>query len=201
MPGQSGISGLALAEIAAGLILAWSGIENVSIQSVVKSFVSGKLPTAGPPVTYATPASSPSDTGGAGNTANTSPVVAPVNASETAWIVALLASIGAPPTTANINSIAGWIEHETSWDSSPPDGALYTDNPLNTTEPGFGATGSVNSVGVKIYPTLTQGLAATVAALENGDYSDILAALRSGKGLTGTYQGLATWSGGGYDSI
>jgi hypothetical protein len=58
MPGQSGISGLALAEIAAGFILAWSGIENVAIATVIKDFVSGTMPPAGPPVTYATPASS-----------------------------------------------------------------------------------------------------------------------------------------------
>jgi len=200
MPGQS-ISGLALAEIAAGLILAWSGIENVSIQSVVKSFVSGKLPAAGPAVTYATPAqASESSSDGAGGTGNSAPVVAPVNASETAWIVALLASIGAPPTKVNINSIAGWIQHESSWNASPPDGAQYTNNPLNTTEPGFGGT-SINSVGVKRYPTVAQGIGATVAAMENGDYSDILAALRSGKGLTGSYAGLSTWSGGGYSSI
>jgi hypothetical protein len=201
MAGQS-ISGLALAEIAAGLILAWSGIENVSIQQVVKSFISGKIPTPGPAVTYATPATSTgTDNGGADGTTNTAPVAGPVNATETAWIVALLAAIAAPPTTANINSIAGWIQHESSWDSSPPDGALYTKNPLNTTEPGFGTTGVVNSDNVRIYPTLTQGLGATVAAMENGDYPDILAALRSGKGLTGTYAGLSTWSGGGYDSI
>jgi hypothetical protein len=200
MPGQS-ISGLALAEVAAGLVLAWSGIENVSIQQVVKSFISGKIPTPGPAVTYATPATATADNSGAGTTGNTSPVAGPVNATETAWCVALLAAIAAPPTKANINSIAGWIEHETSWDNSPPDGALFTKNPLNTTEPGFGATSEVNSVGVKIYPTLAQGLGATVAALTNGDYSDIIAALRTGKGLTGTYKGLSTWSGGGYDSI
>jgi cell wall-associated NlpC family hydrolase len=57
---NAGVSGLAVAEIAAGLVLAWSGIENVPIQTVIKSFVSGKLPTPGPAVSYATPASATS---------------------------------------------------------------------------------------------------------------------------------------------
>jgi hypothetical protein len=57
---SGGVSGLAVAEIAGGLVLAWSGIENIPIQTVVKSFISGKLPTAGPAVTYATPATATS---------------------------------------------------------------------------------------------------------------------------------------------
>jgi hypothetical protein len=194
--GVSGVSGTAVAATAAGALLIVSGVKGWGVSQSLRSVLSGQKPAG----TNVSPISG-SVTGAAGPAGNTAPVVGPVNASETAWISALLVAVAAPPTKANINSIAGWIQHETSWDDSPPDGALYTKNPLNTTEPGFGATGSVNSVGVRIYPTLAQGLGATVAALTNGDYSDILAALRSGKGLTGTYQGLSTWSGGGYDSI
>jgi len=194
--GVSGVSGTAVASTAAGALLIVSGVKGWGVSQSLRSVLSGKKPAG----TNVAPISG-DVTGAAGPGGNTAPVAGPVNASETAWISALLLAIAAPPTSANINSIAGWIQHETSWDDSAPDGALYTRNPLNTTEPGFGATGSVNSVGVKIYPTLAQGLGATVAALTNGDYGDILAALRSGKGLTGTYQGLSTWSGGGYDSI
>lgn len=47
MPGR-GISGLAVAEIGAGLVLAWSGIENVPVSQTLKSLVTGKLPAPGP---------------------------------------------------------------------------------------------------------------------------------------------------------
>jgi hypothetical protein len=182
-----------------GGLIVYSGIKGKGISSALRSVLQGKSPS------NATDTSNQIQGAvfgyGAPGVTNTMPIAGPVNSSEKAWCVALLTAIGAPSTSANVNSIAGWIEQETSWTDTPPDGALYTNNPLNTTEPGFGAVGSVNSVGVKIYPTQAQGLAATVAALTNGDYNDILAALRSGNGLTGTYQGLSTWSGGGYDSI
>jgi hypothetical protein len=192
------VSYLALA--GAGGIIAYSGLKGKGISSAARAVLTGNGPATATAADQITPATYAYGYG-AGTTTNTAPVVGPTSAGETAWIVALLASIAAPPTKANINSIAGWIQHESSWNSSPPDGALYTHNPLNTTQPGFGAVGSVNSVGVKIYPTSVQGIAATVKALTNGDYGDILAALRSGKGLTGSYRGLSTWSGGGYSSI
>jgi hypothetical protein len=192
------ISGIALGALGAGSVFLYAGIKGKSILAAFQLIVQGKDPRT---AKGANPITGTPATAGAGGTVNTTPIAEPTSASEKAWIAALLLSIAAPPTTANVNSIAGWIQHESSWNASPPDGAEYTHNPLNTTEPGFGATTSVNSVGVKIYPTAAQGLAATVAALENGDYSDILTALRSGKGLTGSYTGLSTWSGGGYSSI
>lgn len=130
------------------------------------------------------------------------PVPKPSGPGQQAWITAFLASVGAPPTPANLSSVAAWINHESPWNASPPDGALYTNNPLNTTEPGFGSTGTVNAVGVRIYPSVAEGLAATQAVITNGRYGDILLYLRSGRGLCGlSLSGLSTWSGGGYSQV
>jgi cell wall-associated NlpC family hydrolase len=41
---SGGLSALALSEIAAGAILAWSGIENASLKATVTSLISGKAP-------------------------------------------------------------------------------------------------------------------------------------------------------------
>lgn len=129
-------------------------------------------------------------------------VTPPSGPGQKAWIVAFLTAIRAPATDANISSVAAWINHESPWNASPPDGALFTNNPLNTTEPGFGSTGTVNAVGVRIYPSVTEGLAATQAVITNGRYGDILLWLRSGKGLCGKQlAGLSVWSGGGYSSV
>ena|SRR5215469_4229118 len=107
--------------------------------------------------------------------------------------------VPATPVHPGTHIVSG---HESSWDNSQPDGALFTNNPLNTTQPGFGATGSINSVGVKTYPTPSDGLQATVTAMENGDYGDILAALHSGMGMCGeSLAGLSAWSGAGYSSV
>lgn len=47
MASRGGLSALALAEIAAGVILAWSGIENASISVVLGSLIRGQAPTPG----------------------------------------------------------------------------------------------------------------------------------------------------------
>jgi len=46
MASRGGLSGLALAEIAAGVILAWSGIENASIAATLRSVTAGQKPAA-----------------------------------------------------------------------------------------------------------------------------------------------------------
>lgn len=162
-----------------------------SADTAVASYESGLAAAAGPggPPPGSVPGGEP-------------PVSAPTGPGQKAWIVAFLTAIGAPATDANINSVTAWINHEAPWNASPPDGALYTNNPLNTTEPGFGSTGTVNSVGVRIYPNAAEGLAATQAVITNGRYGDILLWLRSGKGLCGrSLSGLSVWSGGGYSQV
>ena len=89
---------------------------------------------------------------------------------------AILQALGVPPNATSLKLLAAW-----SWCEKPhtPGGSWQWNNPLNTTEPGYGGV-SVNSVGVKAYPTPAQGIAATVATLTNGYYPTLVHALRTG---------------------
>jgi len=84
------------------------------------------------------------------------------------WARALLAAGGWPVTGCNTGAIQAWERAEGSTPS--------WHNPLDTTlrEPG---SRSVNSVGVQAYPSVQEGLAATVATLRGGQYGPVLAAL------------------------
>ena len=87
------------------------------------------------------------------------------------WAQLFLATIGAPPCQNNLITVVAWETAEST------DAAW---NPLATTLPVPGATG-FNSVGVKDYASLVQGLEATRDTLLNGadsyGYGSILAAL------------------------
>jgi phage-related protein len=119
-------------------------------------------------------------------------------AGETSYITAMLADMGAPATAANIQSILAWSRREfPSW---PP---AATWNLMATTQAAPGAT-NFNSVGVKNYPDPTTGARANAQTLLNGLYPNIVADLRSGKGLIGQSNiasELLKWSGGGYSSL
>jgi hypothetical protein len=114
-----------------------------------------------------------------------------------AWAVAILQGLGAPTTAANVNSLADWFALE---------GGGGQNNPLNTTMSGPGSTGSINSVGVQGFSTPADGVAATVATLNQPIFSSIVSALKSGNGLIGdtaaaVESALSSWSGGGYREI
>lgn len=51
-PSRAGVSGLAIFEIIAGLVVAWAGVQNVPVATVVRSLARGKLPPAGAPGDY-----------------------------------------------------------------------------------------------------------------------------------------------------
>jgi hypothetical protein len=113
------------------------------------------------------------------------------------WASSILAALGAPQTAANVSSLTGWFARE---------GGGGANNPLNTTLPTAGSTGSINSAGVQSYGTPAEGITATVDTLEGSGYSAIVSALKSGQGLIGSTsaavsQELSTWSGGGYSSV
>jgi len=92
----------------------------------------------------------------------------------TTWAAQLLALLGVPVSSSNVQAITAWETAEGgNWNN--PD--KY--NPLNTTQPEPGAT-STNSAGVKAYTSWGQGLTATVTTLENGAYGAILSALARG---------------------
>lgn len=89
---------------------------------------------------------------------------------ESTFAVNLLISLPAPVTDSNVSAIVAWERAE---------GGISHNNPLNTTQDMPGAT-NFNSVGVKTYVDITQGLQATVITLKNGLYGPILDALAAG---------------------
>lgn len=192
------LSAVGVAAIGFGGLLLYSAVEGKNFSGAFRNILSGKSPTtaaASNPITTTLPAgASGSPISNVGTT-----VVAPSNASESAWITSFLMSIGAPATSANINSISSWISHESVFPGGPGKGGMW--NPLNTTLGQSGAT-NYNSVGVKNYVSEAQGLAATAQTILGGGYSDIVSALRTGNGLCGqSFSGLSRWSGGGYSRV
>jgi len=195
------ISPVGIAAIAAGGLLLYSAINGKGFSTSLRNILSGSSPSSGTtayPI-EGTPASLTAATTTTGSTSLPT-ITDPTSSSETAWITSVLTAIGAPATQANINSMSSWIAHESTYPGNGSNtGGLF--NPLNTTLGESGAT-EYNSIGVKNYTSEAQGIAATVATLLNGDYSDIVAALRTGNGLCGqSFAGLATWSGNGYNQV
>lgn len=90
--------------------------------------------------------------------------------------VAMLKAMHVAPTVVNVNLLAAW-----SFCEKPHTGAAawQWNNPWNTTRKGFGETGTANSVGVGIYPTEADVIAANYAALTNGLYPHLIQALQT----------------------
>lgn len=116
-----------------------------------------------------------------------------------AWEEDFLNGIGAPITSENINFVNDWNAHEGNLAGAS---GLGINNPFNTTLAGFGGV-SVNSAGVKSYPSLAEGIQATIQTLRSGaqyGYNTIIQALQSGNpwNFAGPLQGpLGTWGTGG----
>lgn len=96
MASRGGLSGLALAEIAAGVILAWSGIENASVTATLRSAIGGKKPapdTGNQPVTTTAAAGNPAadlgalpgDTGASSASAAANQAIARLLAAPYGW--------------------------------------------------------------------------------------------------------------------
>lgn len=116
------------------------------------------------------------------------------SSSESAFIGATLADLGAPDNHANAASLASWFPHE---------GTAAENNPMASTMREPGST-TFNYDGVQNYVSASQGAQATAATLANGRYPGIVQALRSGRGLCGD-PSLAgeflVWSGNGYSGV
>lgn len=67
MASRGTLSGLAVAEITAGLVFAWSGVENVPVVTVLRALATGHLPAKGPSGQYV------ASTGGATSTGAPAP--------------------------------------------------------------------------------------------------------------------------------
>ena len=113
-------------------------------------------------------------------------------ASPRSWASSLLSRLGAPQTAANQQSLIAWALRE---------GGGGTFNPLNTTLSAPGAS-CLNSVCVRNYTSWSQGIEATANTIQGGNFSQILADLKSGGGVGGNAAGeLLSWSGNGYSSL
>lgn len=187
------VSGMALAYTATGGLLLFSGYKGSTIPDTVKHVLQGNLNVT-PGETIGTP--TVTDSSGASGAGGNVPDVS-ASASQTTWNTDLLKAIGAPASAANLQSLANWEAKE-----EPTNDWAHWNNPLNTT---VGAGTPMNSAGVQQFSTLQEGLNATAATLEQGNFQAIRMALISGQGLSsgisGVSQELSTWSGGGYNSV
>lgn len=85
---------------------------------------------------------------------------------------AIVGGLGLTPTALRIALLRAWIACE-----KPAGQPWQWNNPLNTTQPGYGSTSTGNAKGVRVYPTPAEGVAAIVATLRSGNYPKILAGL------------------------
>ncbi|HEY6498859.1 MAG TPA: hypothetical protein VIZ20_05495 [Streptosporangiaceae bacterium] len=127
----------------------------------------------------------------------------PQGSNELAWSEAILKGLGDPITSANVISLGYWMQNEAG---SPPYGIVGANNPLNVSQPGYGGTPIKSEGGgysLYSYPSVQDGVDATVAYLNNGAYSLILAALKAGEGLSSSSLAdeIGTYSGHGYTTI
>jgi len=150
------------------------------------------------------PSSSPATTSGSGLTPQpTAENETPKGQNQLAWSEAILTALGDPLTSANIVSMGYWMQNEAG---EPPSGIVGENNPINVSLPGHGGTQiQYEAPGYYLmsYPTVTDGVAATAAYLNNGSYSGILSDLKAGDGLSdpNLSSELAEYSGSGYTTI
>jgi hypothetical protein len=98
------------------------------------------------------------------------------------WAKDFLTRLGAPITASNVQAI-------TAWETAEGTKAAY--NPLATTQGGYAGETTFNSVGVKNYATYQDGLDANVQVINNGLYTNILAALHQGDNAQAVAQAVA----------
>lgn len=192
------VDGKALFAIGIGGFFVYGGIKGYSPLKAAQNLITGKNPNTGQSAGLLTAGGSG---GSGGSSVNAS---APSGPGEDAYFTTLLLTLGAPPTKRNLTSLHNWRVHESPWNNSPPDGAQYTHNPLNTTLVTPSSIGAVNSIGVQIYGSAAGGISATAQTLLGG-YPAIVADLRKGVGLANGDPNVASelmkWSNNGYSSV
>ena len=158
------------------------------------------------PTHSATPAQTQSAPAHSGAVAppNTAEYETPTGQAQLEWSEAILNSLGAPLTNANVLSIGYWMQNEAG---KPPYGIVGANNPINVSQPCCGGV-PIQDDGdgvtfLQSYPTAADGVEAITQYLERGNYTEILAALRAGDGLSGgnLASEIELYSGGGYSTI
>ena len=129
----------------------------------------------------------------------------PRGQNQKAWSEAILNALGAPLTSANIVSIGYWMQNEAG---SPPYGIVGANNPINVSQPCCGGV-PIQSDGdgvtfLQSYPTAADGVEAIAQYLNRGNYTAVLAALKSGAGLmnnSSLSSEISLFAGGHYSTI
>lgn len=85
-----------------------------------------------------------------------------------------LQALGAQPTSVGINLLVAWMVEEDGYGSTLP-----CHNPMNSTLPMPGSH-TINSEGVQCYPSVSEGIAATVSTLKEYRYPTLLQAIKTG---------------------
>jgi hypothetical protein len=98
------------------------------------------------------------------------------------WARDFLKAINMPITSENVRAITAWEQAE---------GTAAHFNPLATCQGGFAGETNFNSVGVKNYASYQDGITANAHGIENGRYSNILAALKAGNNAMAVAQAIA----------
>lgn len=184
--------------VGGGAIIAYSGFKGKGIGSAIRDVITGQDPKnaakanaiTGNPVS-GNPTFTNAQKAGTGIFASSA------GASEKSYFSAMLRSIGAPPTKANLETMYTWAKQEEP--GFPPQAVGgYAWNPLNIKNPVTG--------GFQSWATPTVGAQGTASFLLMNNYGAIVRALRSGNGLIGNPDPnvaaeLSAWSGGGYSRI
>ena len=125
-------------------------------------------------------AQSPDGTGGSVPAATGA--LNPAGVDPVQWAKDFLNRLGAPITASNVQAITAWEKAE---------GTKAAYNPLATTQGGYAGETTFNSVGVKNYASYQDGLDANVQVINNGLYTNILAALQQGTSAQAVAQAVA----------
>jgi hypothetical protein len=181
-----------------------AAVPSATTSSVTPPPAPSPSPVPTTPASSAAPSSAPSPTASAGLApVATAQNQTPRGANELAWSEAILTALRDPLTDANIVSLGYWMQNEAG---SPPSGIVGANNPVNVSQHGFGGWPikyEGNGWSLYSYPTPQDGIAATVKYLTPTGYPLILAALKSGRGLSSPSLAgeLSEYSGGGYSHI
>lgn len=192
---DNGLNGWAASAVAIGAIGVYGAITGKSPLQAIQAVIQGKSPGTVPQTQGIAGTNSTTVAANPGtSTESNSGTSAPTSGSESQWISAALAAIGAPDNAANSSSMSSWISHE------GPFGTQGANNPLNSKLTMPGSTNFYQ--GVQNYPSFAVGIQAFAQTIQGGPFGDVLMALRSGQGLCGrSFAGLSAWSGGGYSQV
>eukprot|EP01116_Phalansterium_solitarium_P008883 TRINITY_DN22852_c0_g1_i1.p2 TRINITY_DN22852_c0_g1~~TRINITY_DN22852_c0_g1_i1.p2 ORF type:complete len:159 (+),score=29.47 TRINITY_DN22852_c0_g1_i1:22-477(+) len=107
------------------------------------------------------------------------------------WASSILVALNLPKSSNNVLAMLGWMQGE---------GSPCRNNPLDTTENYSGAT-NCNSAGVKNYPSMASGVAATVETIRLSYYKEIVHDLAISADAITTAAAIAASPWGTHDAV